>query len=57
MKKKLAAVWHGLVAAVTSPTAVKQEKSLAALVAGRVLLAAGASAGIVEIVQKLISAS
>lgn len=43
-----------LLAAVTSPTAVKEERSLAAFVVGRVLLAAGASYGIEQIVVKII---
>lgn len=47
-------VWNGLKAAVTSPTAVKQERSLAAFVVGRVLLAAGASFGVEQIVVKII---
>lgn len=52
---RLRQVWNGLVAAVTSPTAVKQERSLAAFIAGRVLLAAGASLGVEQIVVKIIS--
>lgn len=47
-------IWRGLVAAVTSPEAVKQERSLAALVLARVLLAAGASTGLVELVEKFV---
>lgn len=48
---KLAQIGRAFVAAVTSPTAVKQEKSLVVFVAVRVLLAAGASDGIVQLVQ------
>lgn len=55
MKHALWKVWHGLVAAVTSPDAVKQERSLAALVVGRILLAAGASFGVEQIVAKIIA--
>lgn len=51
---RLTLIWHGLVAAVTSPTAVKQERSLGALIVGRVLLAAGASYGVEQIVVKVI---
>lgn len=47
-------IWRGLVAAVTSPEAVKQERSLASLVVGRVLLAAGASYGIEQLAVKII---
>lgn len=47
-------ILRGFQAAVTSPTAVKQERSLAAFVIGRVLLAAGASTALVEFVAKLI---
>ena len=50
MKKILRA----LLAAVTSPEAVKQERSLAAFIAGRVLLAAGASYGVEQLIVKLI---
>jgi hypothetical protein len=46
-------VVRAIVAAVTSPEAVKLEKSLAVLVATRVLLAVGASAGLVELIAKL----
>lgn len=47
-------ILNGLRAAVTSPDAVKQERSLGALVVGRVLLAAGASTGLAELVAKII---
>lgn len=47
-------VWRGLLAAVTSPTAVKQERSLAAFVVGRVLLSAGASYGVEQFVVRVI---
>lgn len=52
-KTKAKQVLASVVAAVTSPAAVKQEKSLATLVVTRVLLAAGASAGLVGLVLKL----
>lgn len=48
-------IWNGFKAAVTSPEVVKQEKSLAVLVGTRLLIAVGASAGIVEIFTKLLS--
>lgn len=48
-------VWHGLVAAVTSPEAVKQERSLGAFVVGRVLLAAGASFALEQLITKIIA--
>lgn len=48
-------IWRGLVAAVTSPEAIKQERSLAALIVGRVLLAAGASFGLEQLVTKIIA--
>lgn len=48
---KLAKIARAFVAAVTSPTAVKQEKNLVVFVLVRVLLAAGASDGIVQLVQ------
>lgn len=47
-------LWHAFTAAITSPTAVKQEKSLAAFILVRLLLAVGASAGLVALVPKLI---
>lgn len=47
-------ILRGLQAAVTSPTAVKQERSLASFIVGRVLLSAGASAALVEFVVKLV---
>lgn len=46
-------VVRALVAAVTSPEAVKAERSLAVLVATRVLLAIGAGTGLVELISKL----
>jgi hypothetical protein len=45
---------RGLVAALTSTEVVKAERSLAALIVGRLLLAAGASVGVEQIVVKLI---
>jgi hypothetical protein len=47
--------WRGFVAAVTSPTAVQKERSLAVFVAVRVLQAIGASAALVSLVEKLAS--
>ncbi len=42
---------NAVVAAFTSPEVVKAEKSLAVLIAVRVALAAGASVGVVKIIQ------
>lgn len=42
------------IAAVTSPSAVAQERSLAVFIVTRVLLASGASYGIVELVAKIV---
>lgn len=50
--KKAAAAFR---AAVTSPEAVKAEKSLAVFVAVRVALAVGASASLVSLIEKLAS--
>jgi len=50
LKKALRA----FLAAVTSPEAVKHEKSLAVLVITRVLLAVGASASLVALIEKLL---
>lgn len=47
-------IWHGFLAAVTSPTAVDKERSLAAFVVTRVLLAAGASASLAAVVEKIV---
>lgn len=47
MKKIL----HAILAAVTSPTAVKAEKNLAVFIAVRVAIALGASAGLVAFIQ------
>jgi hypothetical protein len=47
--------WHGFLAGITSTDAVKAEKSLAVLVAVRVLVAVGASAALVQLVEKLAS--
>lgn len=54
---KLKQMGRAVVAAVTSPTAVKEEKSLAVLVLTRLLLAAGASEGIVQLVQLVVKAA
>jgi len=55
MKSVLSRVARAVLAAVTSPEAVKAEKSLAVLVAVRVLLAFGASAELVSLVVKALS--
>jgi hypothetical protein len=47
--------WAGFLTAVTSSSAVKAEKNLAVTVVTGVLLAVGASTGLVELVQALIS--
>lgn len=54
MKAKLKAALAAFVAAVTSPTAVKAEKSVAVLVVTRVLLSVGASAALVDLIVKII---
>jgi hypothetical protein len=54
LKAKLKAILNGFLAAVTSPEAVRAERSLAALVIVRVMLAAGASAGLVALIGKLV---
>ena len=51
--KTLKKVGNALLAAVTSPDAVKAEKSLAVLIAARVALALGASAGLVHLIEQL----
>ena len=45
--------WKGFLAAVTSPEAVKAEKSLAVFIAVRVLQAVGAGAGLAALVEQL----
>lgn len=54
MKVFLSRLAHGFVAAVTSPEAVTKERSLAVLVATRVLLAVGASDALVQLARALI---
>jgi hypothetical protein len=54
MKARLKKIARGIQAAVTSPEAVKQERSLATLVVVRALLAAGASVGLVDLARVLI---
>jgi hypothetical protein len=54
MKKFASKAWHGFVAAVTSPEAVKKEKSLAVFIGTRVALSLGASAGAVALVVKIL---
>lgn len=51
MKTLARKAWNGFLAAVTSPTAIEKEKSLAILIAVRVLIAVGASDGLIRIVQ------
>lgn len=46
-------ILRGFMAAVTTPEAVKLEKSLGAIIAVRILIALGAGAGIVELVEQL----
>jgi hypothetical protein len=46
-------LWRGFLAAITSPEAIRQEKSLAVLIATRLLIAAGAGASVVGLVAKL----
>jgi hypothetical protein len=53
MKNIASKAWRGFLAAVTSPTAVAQEKSLAVFIAVRVLQAVGASAALVALIEKL----
>lgn len=53
--QKLKKIGAAIAAALTSPEAVKQEKSLAALVITRGLLAAGATDGLVRLIQGLLS--
>jgi hypothetical protein len=50
---KLKKIGAALLAAITSPEAVKAERSLAVLVATRALLALGAGTGLVELISKL----
>lgn len=52
MKDKLKRAGRAFVAAVTSPAAVKEEKSLAVLIAVRLGLSAGAAAALVELVAR-----
>lgn len=53
MKSKLKAAGNAFLAAITSPTAIKAEKTIGVLVAVRILQAVGASAGLVYLVQHL----
>jgi hypothetical protein len=55
LKTVLSRVGRAVLAALTSPEAVKAEKSIAVLVVTRVLLAVGASAGLVELAVKAFS--
>lgn len=53
MREKLKKVGRAVLAALTTPDAVKAEKYLGVVVAVRVLQAVGASAGLVELVRHL----
>jgi hypothetical protein len=53
VKKFALKAWHGFTAAVTSPTAVAQEKSLAVFITVRVLIAVGASDALVRLIEQL----
>lgn len=55
MKAVVKRVVSAVVAAVTSPEAVKAEKSIAVLVVVRVALALGASAALVETISRIFS--
>lgn len=44
-------LWRGFIAAVTSPEAIRQEKSLATLILTRLLIATGAGGGLVELIK------
>jgi hypothetical protein len=55
MKAVVKRVVNAVVASVTSPEAVTAEKSIVVLVVVRVALALGASAGLVETVQRIFS--
>jgi hypothetical protein len=46
--------WRGFLAGVTSTDAVKLEKSLAALIITRVVISLGASAGIADLVTRVL---
>jgi hypothetical protein len=54
MKAKLAKIGRGLLAAITSPTAVAQERSLAAFITGRVIISAGGTAAFAALIVHLI---
>lgn len=54
MKDTTRKAWNGFRAAVTSTEAVKAERSLAVLVATRVLLAIGATDALVQLAAKII---
>lgn len=54
MRIKLKQIASGIAAAVTSPEAIKQERSLAALIVTRTLLAIGAGDALVQLAQKII---
>lgn len=54
MKIVLKRAWYGFKTAVTSSAAVKQEKNLAITITTGVLLAVGASDGLVQLVVRII---
>jgi hypothetical protein len=57
MKAFLKKVYHGALAAVSTPTAVKQEKSLATFFLLRGVIAVGGSAATADIVVKGLQAA
>lgn len=54
LKAKLAAIAAGILAALTSPEAIKAEKSIAALVLTRVAVLVPTAAGIVLVIIKAL---
>lgn len=55
MKAVLKKAWAGFAAAITSSVAVKEEKNIAVLVVTGILVAVGASDGLVQIVVSVIN--
>lgn len=55
MKEYARKAWNGFRAAITSPEAVKAEKSLAILIVTRVLLAIGAGDAFVRLAEQIIN--
>lgn len=54
MRNKFRVAFRAFLAAITSPEAVKLERGLAAFIVVRVLIAVGASAGLVELARNVI---